>query len=392
MKEHVRPMNELASIQPTANSFANDPLSLSRFFDQDEDMLSLWVAEPYIELAPEVRAALTSRAEVAWYGYESRPQGVLDAFWGWMERRHQWTEEGLLTTVSPSIGTSIGVLIDQHTDAGDGIIIQPPVFTDFKPLVTRADRTVVRNALTLTEGRYQMDLDDLAVKAAQPSTRLMILCNPHNPVGRIWSADELRNVAEICAANDVFIVADEIHGDTALPSHTFTPFATASRGTGVSWAALHGPIKTFGVAGVCDTLLITDNEDTAGRFRAFSSQLHLTRNNIFGLAAFEAGYRSSDPWLDTLMETVASNVDLLIESLPEGISLVQPDATYLAWLDFRQLGLDVPSLVRELGAVRLAMSPGHWFGREGAGFARMTIAAPTDIIEDAIDRMSGMKV
>ena len=384
-------MTELGPVHPTANSFANDPLSLSRFFDEADDMLSLWVAEPYIELAPGVTSALTERAEVAWYGYESRPSRILETFWNWMGHRHGWSNDGLLTTVSPSIGTSIGVLIDQHTDAGDGVLIQPPVFTDFKPLVTRAERTVVRNALTFADDGYLMDLDDLAAKAADPSTRLMILCNPHNPVGRIWSPDELRSVAEICAVNDVFVVADEIHADTALPSHVFTPFATAVRGTGVKWAALHGPIKTFGVAGVCDTLVVTDNDETAARFRAFSSQLHLTRNNIFGLAAFEAGYSTGGPWLDDLMTLVASNIALMSENLPEGISLVQPDATYLAWLDFRELGLDVPALVRELGAVKLALSPGHWFGREGAGFARMTVAAPTEMIEDAIERMSRMK-
>jgi cystathionine beta-lyase len=220
---------------------------------------------------------------------------------------------------------------------------------------------------------------------------LMILCNPHNPVGRIWTVEELRSVAEICAVNDVFVVADEIHADITLPGATFTPFATAAQGTGVSWAALHGPIKTFGVAGVCDTLLITDNDETAKRFRARSSQLHLTRSNVFALSAFEAGYRSGGPWLEQLIELIAENVTMLNENLPAGIRLVQPDATFLAWLDFRELGLDVPTLVRELGAVKLALSPGHWFGREGAGFARMTIAAPTATIEDAIDRMSRMK-
>lgn len=384
-------MTELGPAHPTGNSFANDPRNLNRLFGEGDGMLALWVAEPYIELAPEITAALTERAEVGWYGYESRPSTAIDAFWAWAGRRHAWSGEGLISTVSPSIGTSIGVLIDQHTSVGDGILLQPPVFTDFKPLVTRADRGVVRSALMLTDEGYRMDLDDLAARTTDPTTRLMILCNPHNPVGRMWTPAELRSVAEICAANEVFVIADEIHADTALPSHTFTPFATVASGTGVRWAALHGPIKTFGVAGVCDTLLITDSEKTAEQFRARSSQLHLTRNNIFGLAAFEAGYRSGGEWLDRLMELVAANVALLNEGLPEGIDLIQPDATYLAWLDLRELGLDVPGLVRELGSVKLALSPGHWFGREGAGFARITIAAPTNMIEDAIGRMSKMR-
>jgi cystathionine beta-lyase len=383
-------MTHLGPVHPTPNASGNDPRSLTRFFDEDDDMLSLWIAEPYVDLAPEIRAALTRRAEVGWYGYETRPNALGEAFWRWMHRRHGWSGEALTTTVSPSIGTSIGVLIDQHSDLGDGIVIQPPVFTDFKPLVVASERAVVRNALNLVDGVYQMDLEDLTGKAKDPSTKLMILCNPHNPVGRIWTVEELRRVAEICAANDVFVIADEIHADIALPGTSFTPFATAAQGTGVSWAALHGPIKTFGVAGVCDTLVITDNDETAKRFRARSSQLHLMRNNVFALAAFEAGYRSGGPWLDQLIDLIAANVTMLNENLPAGIRLVQPDATFLAWLDFRELGLDVSTLVRELGAVKLAMSPGHWFGREGAGFGRMTIAAPTATIEDAIDRMSRM--
>lgn len=384
-------MTDLGAAHPTANSFANDPRGLSRLFHQEGDMLSLWVAEPYVELAPEITAAMAERADVKWYGYESRPPVVIGAFWDWMDRRHGWSGDGLEATVSPSIGTSIGVLIDQHTSQGDGIVIQPPVFTDFKPLVTRADRSVVRNALTLEGHGYRMDLEDLESKTAHPSSRLMILCNPHNPVGKIWAPEQLRSVAEICAANDVFVIADEIHADITLPGHTFTPFATAAKGTGVSWAALHGPIKTFGVAGICDTLLITDDDETARQFRARSSQLHLTRNNVFGVAAFEAGYRSGGPWLDSLIELVATNVTLLKENLPSGVGIIEPEATFLAWLDFRELGLDVPTLVRELGSVKLALSPGHWFGREGAGFARMSIAAPTTTIEDAIDRMSRMK-
>jgi cystathionine beta-lyase len=385
-------MTDLGSITPTPNSSANNPRSLSRFFDQDDDMLSLWIAEPYIELAAGIVESVTERAGVGWYGYETRPAAAIGAFWTWMADRHAWSDDSLITTISPSIGTSIGVLIDQHSDEGDGVLIQPPVFTDFKPLVTAADRAVVRNALTLSEGRYDMDFDDLTAKASEPSTRVMILCNPHNPVGRVWTPKELRSVAEICAANDVFVIADEIHADITLPSRTFTPFATAAVDTNVSWASLHGPIKTFGVAGICDTLLITDSDEIAEMFRRRSSQLHLTRNNVFALAAFEAGYRTGGPWLDRLLQLVATNVTLLNEALPDGISLIQPDATFLAWLDFRKLGLDVPSLVRELGAVKLALSPGHWFGREGAGFARMSIAAPTATVEDAVERLSQMRV
>jgi cystathionine beta-lyase len=286
------------------------------------------------------------------------------------------------------VGTSIGVLIEQLTNPGDGVILQPPVFTDFKPLITSADRTVVKSPLVLTEGRYTMDFDDLGAKAADPANRMLILCNPHNPVGRAWTRNEMAQVAAICAEHDVFVIADEIHADLTLSNFDFNPFATCVGDTEVSWAATHGPIKTFGLAGVCDTLLVTADEEIHDRYRERSSQLHLTRNNVFGIAAFETAYRSGSDWLDGLLDLIATNVDLLHRELPSEISLVPLEATYLAWLDFRALNLDVPELADWLASsARLALSPGHWFGREGAGFARMTIAAPTEQMEDAVDRL-----
>jgi len=377
-------------IRPDPAALADDPASLERHFEGGDDLLPLWIAEPYIDLSPAVTSALKERAERGWYVYEIRPQSVFDTFWAWMGARHGWDGSGLKTSVSPSVGTSIGAVLESMTQPDDNVILQTPVFTDFKPLVGAGGRNVVRSPLTLTDYGYRMDVEGLGAVAADPSTTLMILCNPHNPVGRVWTRDELSLVAEICAGNGVFVLADEIHADLALAPHAFTPFATCIGDSGVAWAAIHGPIKTFGLAGICDTLLITDHKELTDRFRAMSSRLHLTRNNVFGLAAMEAAYRDGAVWLDGLLNLVSSNAAMLRDELPEGIGLVETEGTYLAWLDFRQLGMDVPELAGWLSSeARLALSPGHWFGREGAGFARMTIAAPGDQIADAISRLTG---
>lgn len=372
----------------TGTPFSSDPGSLERLFGQSEGLLPLWVAEPYIPLAPSVIQAVKDRTGDEWLGYESRPSDVLEAFWSWMSRRHHWTSNGLRTLVSPSVGTSIAALIDLYSEAGDSVILQPPVFTDFKAIIRKSNRNPVRNALRLREGRYGMDIDGLRSLACDPKNTFMILCNPHNPVGRAWTVDELRQVAEVCAEGGVFVVADEIHGDLVLPPHQFTPFAKAAERTDVKWAATHGPIKTFGVAGIADTLLVAGDSEVADAFQAICQRLRLNRNNVFSLAATRAGYRDGDGWLDDFLELIRRNLECLGAGLPDGVNLMPMEATYLAWLDFRELGMDVPELASWLvSEARLALSPGHWFGREGAGFARMTIAVEEQVIEDAVGRL-----
>ena len=154
------------------------------------------------------------------------------------------------------------------------------------------------------------------------------------------------------------------------------------------WIALHGPIKTFGLAGVADTFIVTDDSDFTERFKQMNARLHLTRNNVFSIAATASAYRDGDEWLEAMLADVSKNVETLDNGLPDPVELVQPDGTYLAWIDFRGLGLEVPLLARWLAhEAGIAMSPGHWFGREGAGFARMSIAAPPDVIQEAVERL-----
>ncbi len=364
-----------------------DPATLERHFGPHGDLLDLWIAEPSVDLAPAVVEALKQRAAEGWYGYETRPGSLVEAFWRWAADRHGWDGAGLHTLVSPSVGTSIGVLIDSLTEPGHGVILQPPVFTDFKPLIAAHDRAVVRNPLALTADGYRLDLDDLEAKASDPRNRMLILCNPHNPVGRVWTRQELERVATICAEHDVFVLADEIHADLALAPHAFVPFGVAAAGREVAWAATHGPIKTFGLAGVCDTLLITAGETVADRFEQRSSQFHLTRNNVFGLAAFEAVYAHGAVWLDDFLELVAANVRRLQDGLPDTVDLVAIEGTYLAWLrppPARARRARHPHVAR-FGGSRTQSRP--LVRREGAGFARMTIAAPGEIIEEAVGRL-----
>lgn len=382
-------MSDLHIPGAPSHAQANDPASLERLFGTSEGLLPLWIAEPYLPLDPGVTKALTARADLGWYGYEIRPGSAATAFRAWSERRHGWDPGDFTILVSPSLGTSIGSALELVTDPGEAVILQPPVFTDFKPLVARAHRKVARNSLILEAGRYTMDLEGLEALAARDDTTAMILCNPHNPVGRVWTADELSAVAGICSTHNVFVISDEIHGDIMLGDSTFTPFAVAAAGTQVSWIALHGPIKTFGLAGVADTLIVTDDDAFTEAFEAMSARLHLTRNNVFSIAASEAAYTHGDAWLDDVLMLVARNVAALRDGLPEPLHIIEPEGTYLAWIDLRSLDMAVPELTRWLPQeARIALSPGHWFGREGAGFARMSIAVAPEVIDEAITRLT----
>ena len=245
-------------------ALSDDQASLERLFGPSDDLLPLWIAEPYLPLAPPVVRALERRSQAGWYGYEIRPQSTTDLFRSWMQRRHGWQLGDAQVMTSPSIGAAIEIV----TQAEGAVILQPPVFTDFKPLVARSHAKVSRNSLVFEAGQYSMDLDGFEAAASESGTDAMILCNPHNPVGRVWRLDELARVADICARHNVFVISDEIHADITLGEFKFVPFAVAAEGTGVRWAALHGPIKTFGLAGVADTLIVTDDDDFAGRVQS----------------------------------------------------------------------------------------------------------------------------
>ncbi len=369
---------------------ATDPETLIRLFGTAENLLPLWIAEPSVPAPPGVTEALAQRVADGHYGYEVRPDSTMVAFWAWMAEHHAWSGDGLQTIVSPSVGTSIGVLIEQFSEPGQGVIIQPPVFTDFKTLIRDAGRRVIANPLELGPDGYRMDLEDLEHRASDPDTTMMILCSPHNPVGRVWTRTELVEVGEICARHGVFVVADEIHADLILGERRFVPYAEAAAPVASHlWAATHGPIKTFGLAGVCDTLVVTASEEVTDRFERRSSQLHLTRNNVFSLTAFETAYLTAQRWFGKFMTMIEENVGILRDGLPEPVRLIEPEGTYLAWLDLRGLDLGVRELAGWLATeAGLALSPGHWFGRQGAGFARMTIAVAPEIMAEAVRRLT----
>ena len=358
----------------------------------NEEAIPMSVADMDLASPPAVVDALARRVAHGIYGYGAKPETYHHAIEEWYRTRHDWPLTRDQLVASPSVLSAIAVLIEQHSNEGDGVLVQPPVFFEFKAAIRRTGRTLVKNPLRLEGDRYEMDVADLEAKAADPATKVLILCNPHNPVGRVWSEEELTRIAEICRRHGVFVVSDEIHGDFAFPPRRYVPFLTVADGSGANAAACLSPAKTFNVAGMVDALVAIPDAEQRASFQTFVRRYFMAKTNVLATAAIEAAYGGGAAWLDEAIAYVRGNVDLVRGHLAAhdlGISLIEPDGTFLLWLDFRELGLDAKELERFLGReAGVALAQGYWFGREGAGFARMTVGCPRATVEAALWRLT----
>ncbi|OGT90445.1 MAG: aminotransferase [Gammaproteobacteria bacterium RIFOXYA12_FULL_61_12] len=353
------------------------------------DVLPLWVADMDFAAPEAVTRALSARAAHPIYGYTLFPDSLFTALAGWMQRRHGWTIEREEVIWSPGVVPSLHAAVLGLTRPGEGVIVQSPVYPPFFSAVHATGRQLIENPLRLEGDGYAMDLEYLehCAKAA----RLLILCSPHNPVGRVWKPDELQAVLAIARRHGLTVLSDEIHHDLVYPGETHTVLARlAGPGDRVITAA--APSKSFNIPGLgLSALICPDPEDRAALVRAFD-QLHVSASNPFSIAAFEAAYREGAPWLDALLGYLAGTrafaLDLIARECP-GIRAIPPQGTYLLWLDCRELGLDDQALKRFfLEKPRLGLNPGISFGAPGSGFMRLNLGAPHATIAEALQRLA----
>ncbi|MCO5203577.1 MAG: pyridoxal phosphate-dependent aminotransferase [Anaerolineae bacterium] len=353
------------------------------------EAIPMSVADMDLKAPPSVIAHLHKRVEHGIYGYEYKPETYFAALESWYRNKHGWKIERQHIEPCPSILNAIAILINQHSNAGDGVILQPPVFFEFRMVIKSNGRAIIKNPLKLVEGQYQIDFDDLEAKAADPRNKILILCNPHNPVSRVWTTPELERVAAICERYNIFVIADEIHGDFVFPPHHYTPYQTISAQDS---ATCISPAKTFNIAGMVDAITIIPNADHRQRFHEFAHRYQINKVNVFASIATEIAYRDGAAWLDALLTYLQGNIAFIkgfLQVNALNVTLIEPQGTFLVWLDFRELGLDAKALERFLAQeAQIAIAPGYWFGREGAGFARMTIACPRDTVQRALDNLA----
>jgi len=360
------------------------------YFGRD-DLLPMWVADMDFVAPEAVTRALVERARHPVYGYTLYPDALYDALIGWLRARHGWTIERDWVIWSPGVVPSLFAAVRAFSQPGEGVIVQPPVYHPFFSAATDNGRRVVENPLRLEGDSYGFDLDDLERRAAAPDTRLLLLCSPHNPVGRVWREDELRAVLAIARRHGLTVLSDEIHHDLVYPGHRHTPLATLVDDPADIVTAV-APSKTFNIPGLgLSALIVPDPTRRAALNRVFG-ELHVGASNPFAIAAFVAAYSEGGPWLDALLAYLAASRALVLDftagRLP-GIRAVAPEGTYLVWLDCRGLGLDDVALrTFFVDAARVGMNPGIGFGGAGSGFMRLNLGAPRTLVAEALERIA----
>ncbi|SFP92627.1 cystathione beta-lyase [Nitrosomonas cryotolerans] len=353
-----------------------------------DDVIPLWVADMDFATPPAVTQALVERARHPIYGYTLYPDSLYDATVDWLQRRHNWSIQHDWIVMCPGVVSSLNAAVMAFTASGDSVIIQPPVYFPFFTAVTQTGRKLIQNPLHLEKGRYTIDFDHLEQCAKQ--AHLLLLCSPHNPVGRVWHESELKRLLQIAEQYDLIIFSDEIHADLVYPGnkhHTLAAF-NASHTPIITAIA---PSKTFNIPGLNLSALVIPDEKVRAAIKKIFDTLHISASNPFSIVAFEAAYRKGEAWLEALLIYLRDTRDyvaaFLNDHLPK-IKLIGTEGTYLLWLDCRALNMNDRQLQHFfIHQAKIGMSPGTLFGNEGSGFMRLNIGAPRQTIMTALENI-----
>lgn len=363
----------------------------AREMGMPEDVLPLWVADMDFPTAPAVLERLHALVEHGIFGYTGVKDAYFSAVHNWYAQRFGWETQRSWLVTTPGVVFAIAIAIRAFTQKGDAILIQQPVYYPFADKVTENDRQLVVNPLILKNGRYEMDFADMERKIADNHVKMLLLCSPHNPVGRVWTKEELLRVGEICQKHGVLVVSDEIHADFTYAGHTHRVFASVKSEFADFTITCTAPSKTFNLAGLQNSNIFIPNRQLRHAYKKELSACGCGGTNCMGMAACQAAYEAGADWLEQLKQYLAGNLayvrQFLREKLPD-IALIEPEGTYLVWLDLRKLGL-TEQQQRQLIVqdAKLWLDTGTLFGQGGEGFERINIACPRATIEQAMQRL-----
>lgn len=356
-----------------------------------EDVIPLWVADMDFKAPKEVVESIRERAAHPLYGYTSRDEDFFHSIVEWQKKRHLWHVSRDWVEFMPGVVPTLIMAIQAFTNEGDKVVIQPPVYPPFFDVVKDHGRVIEENPLLDTEKGYRMDFENLEKITASDDVKMLILCHPHNPVGRVWSREELTRLGTICQKNKVLIVSDEIHADLVHGDQPHLPLASISSELAENTITCMAPSKTFNIAGLNTSYIIVSNEKLRKEMQKKLQRLHLFTGNMFGAEALKAAYKHGETWLDALLEYLRGNIEYVMDftekNMPE-VRIHKPEATYLMWLDFSAWGMSDAQLrkfvIEEAG---LGLNYGPTFGSQGKNFQRLNVASSRKVIEKAMTQL-----
>ena len=356
-----------------------------------ENILPLWVADMDFKVCDEIIEAIHKRTEHGIFGYTESKESYFEALQKWMKEKHNWNIKESWLVKTPGVVFALAMAVKAYTEPGDGVIIQQPVYYPFSEVINDNNRKIIDNTLVLgDDGKYHIDFEDFERKASEENVKLFLLCNPHNPVGRVWSREELEKLGEICLRNNIIVVSDEIHEDFVFKGK-HEVFANINEELKNITITCTAPSKTFNLAGLQVSNILIPNSNLKRKFIKQVNAAGYSQLNTIGLIACEAAYKYGHKWHDELMKYLKGNIDFLRNYLKERIpqiKLIEPEGTYLVWIDFRDLGLTEEErenlIINKAG---LWLDSGAMFGVCGEGFERINIACPRSVLEEALKKL-----
>lgn len=355
-----------------------------------QDLLPMWVADMDFQSPPVVREAVRECCDRGVFGYTFRSEEGRRAFREWVKRRYRWETKDEWISSSPGIVTALALAVRAFTEPGDPVLIMTPVYPPFYSVVRENGRELLCSPLKQDVDKYVVDWENFE-RQLQKGVKLFILCNSHNPVGRVWTREELLRMGNLCCRYGVVIVSDEIHADLALFGNRHTVMASVSEEIAACTLTAMAPSKTFNIAGMMNSVIVASNPLLLEKYNRELLALHLDSGNIFGHVTLKAAYRYGEPWLEELIRYLEGNVEFALEyfhsRLPQ-IRVFKPEGSFLLWLDFRPTGLSHEACgQRLLCEGKIGLNDGLTFGEEGRGFRRMNIGCPRSVLEDGLERI-----
>ena len=368
-----------------------DSAFLKEYF-KGEDLLPLWVADMDFQSPQPVIDALVKRAKHGIFGYcAESSEDYLNTVISWFNRRYGWSIEKVWIIYSPGVVPACNYIYQRFSQPGDKIIIQEPVYYPFARGITANGRIVESNQLQLENNYYTINFTELEKQLKDPLSKIFVLCSPHNPVGRVWKKEELKQIGDLCLENEVLVIADEIHCDLIYPGFKHIPFASLSNDFAQNSITTSSGTKTFNLAGLHYSNAIIPNEKLREDFKAQCTINAATIPNVFGGLALQVAYDQCEDWLEALIDYIVENFkylqDYISDKLPD-ISIIPPEGTYLVWMDFRDYKLEGKKLQKKLIEAKVALDSGYIFGAGGDGFERINIGCPRETLQEALVRIS----